>query len=208
MLAHSPCLLTEKEKRKKNRKGKRSSRHREVPAPTQEKIPIVSFFGVYDGHGGKRASDYTAQTLYPLILTLSDTEPSLESAVMKAFAKTEEDFLTLAAKDQWSDGTTAVIAIVDDKNKLLVANIGDSEAVLCRKGQHKLLTHPHNVAKSKAEADRVTTSGGKIWNQRVAHPSMNPRMFSIAVSRSMCAPPLCAPLSLTRSQQRRPYLQE
>ena len=179
------CLPEKDKGRKKGRKGKSSSRHREVP-PAQEKTPIASFFGVYDGHGGKKASDFTAQTLYPLILGLSNTEPSLESAVVKAFAKTEEDFLALAAKDQWSDGTTAVIAIVDDKNKLLVANIGDSEAVICRKGEHRLLTHPHNVAKSKAETERVVSAGGKIWNQRVAHPSMNPRMFSIAVSRSMC----------------------
>lgn len=185
LLTRAPfSLFLEKEKRRR-RRSKRT-RHREVPAHTQEKSPIVSFFGVYDGHGGKKASDYTAQNLYPLVLSLSDTEPSLESAVVKAFAKTEEDFLALAVKDQWSDGTTAVIAIVDNKNKLLVANIGDSEAVLCKKGEPVLLTHPHNVAKSKSEAERVIKCGGKIWNNRLAHPSMNPRLFSIAVSRSMC----------------------
>jgi len=75
--------------------------------------------------------------------------------------------------------------MVDLKDRLLVANIGDSEAVLCRRGEADVLSTIHNPSKSAKEKERIVASGGKIWQDRLAHPCMNPRFFSIAVSRSI-----------------------
>jgi len=93
--------------------------------------------------------------------------------------------MEIAVQKQLSDGTTAVIAVLDQHNKLTVANVGDSEAILCRGSKAIPLSTPHNPHKSQAEKERVLSVGGKIWNNRVGHPALNAKFFSIAVSRSI-----------------------
>jgi len=43
----------------------------------------------------------------------------------------------------------------------------------------------HNPKKNPKEGVRVESVGGHIWNDRLAHPNLNPNYFSIAVSRSI-----------------------
>ena len=69
-----------------------------------------AFFAVYDGHGGHRASDYTAEHLHNLVLNNPlhrfDEEPML--ALESAFKQLDQSWLTLATRNNWDDGTTAV----------------------------------------------------------------------------------------------------
>lgn len=56
------------------------------------------FFGVYDGHGGKKAAEFVAETLHSNILETIENcrEPmAKEEAVKAGYLKTDREFLKL-----------------------------------------------------------------------------------------------------------------
>jgi len=82
-------------------------------------------------------------------------------------------------------GTTVVIAIIYDQT-LIIANVGDSEAILCRGSNAIALSTLHNPAKNYLEGKRVEKVGGIITrSNRVGHPSLNYAYTNIAVSRAI-----------------------
>jgi len=173
----------------------------EPPAPEEPKKPKkvqeifssgedwarkVRFIAVYDGHGGKRASDFAANHLHKF-LSEEDSEEFLsnpEKSLRRAFLRTEEAWLDKAYKEQLEDGTTGVVALLFG-NTLLIGNIGDSEAVLSRNGTAVNLTTLHNPSKNPSEAKRVVAAGGRLYHNRVGHPHLNATYFNIAVSRAI-----------------------
>jgi serine/threonine protein phosphatase PrpC len=52
---------------------------------------------------------------------------------VEAFLKTDEQFSVKAESEELFSGTTAITAFIRG-DKLVVANCGDSRAVMCRKG--------------------------------------------------------------------------
>ena len=67
------------------------------------------------------------------------------------------------AKDLGKGGSTAVTAIVADGQKLVVANIGDSRAVLCRRGWAVQLSTDHEPSVEK-EKNSIEDFGGFVSN--------------------------------------------
>ena len=111
----------------------------------------------------------------------------MEDAVRKCILQADKDFLEHAVSAELADGTTATVAIVKDK-ELLVANVGDSEAVLAaRDGELKAISmsNIHCVKENPDEVERVKAAGGLIYRNRVGHPALNPAYFSIGVSRAI-----------------------
>lgn len=51
--------------------------------------------------------------------------------------------------------STAVTAIVIDGEKLVVANVGDSRAVLCKKGKARQLSVDHQPDKERDKVERI-----------------------------------------------------
>ena len=143
-----------------------------------------SYFGVFDGHGGQKAAEFAANTLHQHIVRHEDFPHDAPTAIQSAFLDVERNFLEWAKRDQLEDGTTAVIAILLG-NELHVANVGDSEAVLCHNGTSVELTTVHNPAKNPNESERVEQAGGKIYHSRVGHPCLNHAYFNLAISRAM-----------------------
>uniref|UniRef100_A0A3Q3ACL2 Integrin-linked kinase-associated serine/threonine phosphatase n=1 Tax=Kryptolebias marmoratus TaxID=37003 RepID=A0A3Q3ACL2_KRYMA len=93
----------------------------------------VSYFAVFDGHGGARASRYAAEHLH---LNLVKKFPSgdaengdklIKKCLLDTFRQTDEDFLKKASsqKPAWKDGSTATCVLVVD-DMVYVANLGDS----------------------------------------------------------------------------------
>eukprot|EP01103_Thecamoeba_quadrilineata_P004297 TRINITY_DN14008_c0_g1_i1.p1 TRINITY_DN14008_c0_g1~~TRINITY_DN14008_c0_g1_i1.p1 ORF type:complete len:304 (-),score=66.84 TRINITY_DN14008_c0_g1_i1:193-1104(-) len=141
-------------------------------------------FCIFDGHGGRKAADFAARR-FPEIL---NNHPQLKSdprlALREAILATEDEFLELAKKDELNDGTTLVVGLISD-DKLYVANVGDSEAFLCRGESALSLTTIHNPGKNPIEGARVQSAGGRLYNNRVGHPHLNTRFFNIAISRAI-----------------------
>lgn len=107
----------------------------------------IAGFAVLDGHSGTLCVDHAANTLgtsIELCLATKQTssEENLIQAVNEACALCDEEFLKSAREMQDNDGSTLILALIyPDVSKsngaapsacrLLVANIGDSRAVLC-----------------------------------------------------------------------------
>lgn len=144
----------------------------------------VAFFGVYDGHGGRQCAEYVRDHLHHTILQHPDVRVAPSRAITDAFAHIERNFLSLNDDAHSSAGCVCAAALIQG-DLLTVGNVGDCEVVLARAGAPMLLTVKHNPSCNAAEATRVTQAGGCIFNRRVGHPYLNPRLCSLAVSRAV-----------------------
>ncbi|KAK7497895.1 hypothetical protein BaRGS_00010766 [Batillaria attramentaria] len=152
-------------------------------------IGRLAVYGVFDGHGGARASRFASQYLHKILLDkfpkgdVLAVEKEIKKCLIDVFKKLDEDFLKEAArqKPSWKDGTTAVVVLVIN-NTLYIANLGDSKSILCRyKEEDKKcvpvpLTTDHNPS-VYAERMRIQKAGGHVRDGRV--------MGILEVSRSI-----------------------
>ncbi|KAJ8747083.1 hypothetical protein K2173_014490 [Erythroxylum novogranatense] len=98
--------------------------------------PQGTFVGVYDGHAGAEASRFITQNLFPNLKRILQEHQGLsESVIKKAFAATEDSFISLVRK-QWhakphmaSVGSCCLAGVLSN-GLLYIANAGDSRAVL------------------------------------------------------------------------------
>ncbi|CAK9163059.1 unnamed protein product [Ilex paraguariensis] len=150
------------------------------------------FFAVYDGHGGSSVANACRDRLHHLVTKEIEGRTSPEGRtpacgggiewekVMKTcFAKMDEevseragggnevevrDGPSMSVTKLGSVGSTAVVVILG-KEELVVANCGDSRAVLCRGGVAVPLTNDHKPDRPD-EKERVEAAGGRVieWN--------------------------------------------
>lgn len=82
---------------------------------------------------------------------------SPENAVKSAYQSTDDEILEKLGGS--GGGSTAVTAILIDGKKLIVANVGDSRAILCRNSAAKPITVDHEPQMQK---DLVESRGGFV----------------------------------------------
>jgi len=150
----------------------------------------LSFFAVCDGHGGSCAAEYVCENLMKNITSQRGFRKETESSILKGFAATENSFLELVERKEMDGmlGTTVTMAIVIGHD-LYVANVGDSEAVLCSKGKPCVLTQVH-IPSDPLETERIKNEGGLVMkdregNMRLGHPVWNPNYVNLGVSRAI-----------------------
>lgn len=121
----------------------------------------VSFYGVFDGHGGKEASDFVRDNLPRIIVADADFPLELEKVVTRSFMETDAAFArSYALESTLSSGTTALAALIFGRS-LLVANAGNSRAVLSRNGRALDMSNDHTPIYNK-ERIRVESLGGFV----------------------------------------------
>lgn len=149
----------------------------------------LSIYGVFDGHGGDRASRFASENLHKNLRDkfpkgdITVVEKDIKKAFIDAYKKTDDDFLKLASKSKpvWKDGTTAILLLLINET-MYIANIGDSLAVLCRYKEDTRtcvpvsLSVPHNPSHYD-ERMRIQKQGGYVRDGRV--------MGVLEVSRSI-----------------------
>lgn len=113
-----------------------------------------AFFGIYDGHGGAKAAEFAAQNLEKNVLEevirSSDIdEDGIEEAVKNGYLTTDSEFL----KEDVKGGSCCVTALIRNGN-LIVSNVGDCRAVICRHGKAEALTSDHRPSRED-ERDRI-----------------------------------------------------
>ncbi|XP_063349331.1 integrin-linked kinase-associated serine/threonine phosphatase 2C isoform X1 [Pelmatolapia mariae] len=145
-------------------------------------VSRVSYFAVFDGHGGARASRFAAENLHHTLakkFPTGDAENAdklIKRCLLDTFKQTDEDFLKKASsqKPAWKDGSTATCVLVVD-DMVYVANLGDSRAVMCRMeaaadGQRRSVTlalsKEHNPTIYE-ERMRIQRAGGTVRDGRV-----------------------------------------
>ncbi|KAI4380489.1 hypothetical protein MLD38_006674 [Melastoma candidum] len=122
---------------------------------------VVSFFGVFDGHGGKDAAHFVRDHLPRVIVEDADFPLELEKVVTRSFHETDAAFAkTCRLETARSSGTTALTAMIFGRS-LLVANAGDCRAVLSRRGIALEMSEDHRPCCAN-ERLRIESLGGFI----------------------------------------------
>lgn len=150
--------------------------------------PTLSYFGVYDGHGGRAAAMYCHQHLHVNLIHELRLEPSdattpsnLPLALTRAYLATDLEFCTLVGNEKDTSGATAVSVVLEtrpeDNTRILhTANVGDSRVVLYQDGVGLRRTSVDHKATDPLEMQRILSLGGIVHKERA--------MGMLAISRS------------------------
>ncbi|KAH7350854.1 phosphatase 2C-domain-containing protein [Rhexocercosporidium sp. MPI-PUGE-AT-0058] len=126
----------------------------------------LSFFGVYDGHGGDKVALFAGENIHPIIAKQDAFKKGdLEQALKDGFLATDRAILNDPRYEEEVSGCTASVAIVSAK-KIFVGNAGDSRSVLGVKGRAKPLSFDHKP-QNEGEKARITAAGGFVDFGRV-----------------------------------------
>ncbi|XP_030524170.1 probable protein phosphatase 2C 24 [Rhodamnia argentea] len=165
--------------------------------PTTE----LHYFGVYDGHGCSHVAVRCRERMHELIkeeLAVVNAEEGSaptdwRAAMERSFRKMDKEAIAwnegvaavhkrcrceLQSPECEAVGSTAVVAIVSP-DKIIVANCGDSRAVLSRKGKAIPLSSDHKPDRPD-ELNRIQEAGGRViyWD--------GPRVLGVlAMSRAI-----------------------
>ena len=83
-------------------------------------------------------------------------------AIRDGFLTSDRSFLELAEKKSYKEGSCCIVAIwLRDLNRLYISNLGDSRAVICRKGRAIPLSRDHRPT-TESEKKRIIELGGAI----------------------------------------------
>ncbi|CAG9330904.1 unnamed protein product [Blepharisma stoltei] len=137
---------------------------------------------VYDGHGqyGHDISNFVHSRLPNLMIAHPDWAENPKQAIKDTFVSCQQQLIDVCDKPETEfncilSGTTATIVFYQ-KNKLIVANVGDSRAVLAKLENGKIIAHPITRDHKPEEADekhRIERAGGEVkklkndWAERV-----------------------------------------
>jgi serine/threonine protein phosphatase PrpC len=117
----------------------------------------VGLFGVFDGHGGARAAEFVKQNLFTNLIKHPKLFSDTKSAIAETYTSTDSELLKAETSHNRDAGSTASTAILVG-DRLLVANVGDSRAVICRGGDGKIKNISIHVYFTDCWADSVSAS--------------------------------------------------
>lgn len=126
----------------------------------------IQMYGVYDGHGGKLVPEYLVENLSTKFadafvdVNFADEE-QIKKIIEEVFIQVDETI----DKDTRS-GATCTVAFRNG-NKLYVANVGDSRAIIFDSEGKVLLETPDHDGNNKSEQNRVKAAGGFVHYGRL-----------------------------------------
>lgn len=133
-----------------------------------------SFFGVYDGHGGRECVSFVRQRLHMNFVAALHAKGGLDKSnqvhqdiyqsLMQGFRETDRQYLSMPHHTPGS-GCAAVVACIVG-GWVWCANTGDSRAVLCRDGRAVQLSLDHKPDRED-EVKRIESAGGFVSFRRV-----------------------------------------
>eukprot|EP01018_Ginkgo_biloba_P034194 Gb_27731 [translate_table: standard] len=185
----------------------------------------LHFFGVYDGHGGSQAALFCKERLHEVLAEEMEADGSSSSydysesqwqKVMRdCFLRVDSEVLggvyckkgcnngernqccmpTVASETM---GSTAVVAVVGCR-QIIVANCGDSRAVLSRSGKAIALSTDHKPDRPD-EMARIEAAGGRVifWN---GHRVLGVLAMSRAIGDKYLKPYVVAEPEVTCTQR-------
>ncbi|MCL7037684.1 hypothetical protein MKW94_002695 [Papaver nudicaule] len=112
------------------------------------------------GHGGARAAEYVKQNLFSNLISHPKFISDTKSAIADAYNHTDSEFLKSENTQNRDAGSTASTAILVG-DRLLVANVGDSRAVICRGGNAIAVSRDHKPDQTD-ERQRIEDAGGFV----------------------------------------------
>lgn len=126
-----------------------------------------SLYAVFDGHGGEFAAEYVEDQLFRSIhkeISQTNFQADTDSVkqMLNSVVRTVDAQLVCLSRDRMDlSGSTAII-VFQKNNDLIVANIGDSRAIMCDvKGKITQLSTDHKPS-DPIEQQRIVDSGGFV----------------------------------------------
>jgi serine/threonine protein phosphatase PrpC len=130
----------------------------------------INFFGVFDGHGGKKVSHYLRNNLPAFFTTKFKKNIFSKNDAFTKYTNQVYDLLQTNLKEKHPRaveycGSTACVGIhtmENDKQYIWIVNVGDSRAILCNKDGKAVqlsIDHKPNLPEEKK---RIEHLGGKI----------------------------------------------
>lgn len=145
----------------------------------------LSFFGVFDGHGGDQTAIFVARFVLTFIRESSAFQKlgggldpkTLARAMMEGFIDCDEELREMPSFKNGMDysGSTGTCAMLTPTH-LIVANTGDSRSVLCQADSVIFSTLDHKPG-DDTERNRVEAAGGTIQDDRVNGDLASARSF-------------------------------
>jgi len=123
------------------------------------------FVAVFDGHNGNRCSEFLKTYLLEELNNQLKQDGDLELALKKTYCNIDQRWLNLAKSDDCNDGSTGLCIVVQDQ-KIVVANTGDSRAIMNRAGKCIELNKDHRPTDPE-EMKRIEGCGGQVIGGRL-----------------------------------------
>ncbi|KAL0739105.1 hypothetical protein Bca4012_015315 [Brassica carinata] len=120
----------------------------------------LGLFAIFDGHLGHDVAKYLQTNLFDNILQEKEFWSDTENAIRNAYRSTDAVILQQSLK-LGKGGSTAVTGILIDGQKLVVANVGDSRAVMSKNGVALQLSVDHEPSKERKDIEK---RGGFVSN--------------------------------------------
>ncbi|XP_074281678.1 putative protein phosphatase 2C 8 [Silene latifolia] len=128
------------------------------------------FFGVYDGHGGSHVAEACKDRMHVILSEeMGETDTwQWEEAFERCFERMDKEVGVGGGRieevEEMTVGSTVVVAVVNE-DVVVVANCGDSRAVICRAGVAVPLSFDHKPDRPD-ELARIEAAGGRVinWN--------------------------------------------
>ena len=127
---------------------------------------FVSYFGLFDGHGGDKCSIFLKNKMHDLLLKSKSFPSDPILSIKEAFKNAEMQFYKEAVQNGKMvdrSGSCAVISLIID-NTLYSINLGDSRALYSRDSGKEFyqITRDHKP-NDEIEQKRITSCGGKVY---------------------------------------------
>ena len=123
----------------------------------------VSYFSLFDGHGGAGCADFLAENLHQLFFTNLKKETDITKSLKNSFSLAEKTFFTNSFKTNYDNSGSCALSCVIHAGNLYLANVGDSRALLGCRNRNSVyqLTTDHKPDNLR-EKNRIEKAGGKI----------------------------------------------
>jgi protein phosphatase 1L len=137
----------------------------------------ISFYGMFDGHVGDKASQFCKDHLH-IHLQNSSTfiDGDISTALVDTFIDIDKEFVDKGEPD----GTTSCVCVIIGKDKIICANAGDSRAIVVKRDGSAVAMSIDHKPDLPSEKKRIIDLGGYISHHGVWRVNGN-----MAVSRSI-----------------------
>lgn len=164
---------------------------------------LPPLFAVADGMGGHEAGEVASEIT---INTLNDLAPQSADAEALARAVVAANLNVIKAPSQGVGregmGTTLTAAILE-KERLVIAQVGDSRAYLLHNGSLQQLTRDHSLMADMIEAGQLTEAEARVHPNRSvitraigSDPHMQPDLYELNVETGdrllLCSDGICS----------------
>jgi len=133
----------------------------------------VSFFAIFDGHGGAGCPDFLRDHLHQFVSQSEHFPHKPEQALKEGCNKAEDEFMRQnlnILKDK--SGSCAIIVMIVDQ-MCYIANVGDSRALMAMNhGTQFLSLSTDHKPEHPSETQRILSNGGQIY--RHTQPGLGP----------------------------------